>query len=81
MANGDGLNYMHKRDTVGIQANTVQKLGDDADGQRWRVFPNEPVSSLAGLKVGTGQPQPRPPVGIALDKKSSERRVAVDLTC
>ena len=45
MANGDGLNYMHKRETVGIQANTVQKLGDDAEGQRWRVFPNEGLTT------------------------------------
>uniref|UniRef100_UPI0028B20FA6 peptidase U32 family protein n=1 Tax=Massilia alkalitolerans TaxID=286638 RepID=UPI0028B20FA6 len=53
MANGDGLNYMNKRETVGIQANTAQKLGEDADGQNWRVFPNEVVKSLAGLKAAT----------------------------
>jgi collagenase-like PrtC family protease len=80
MANGDGLNYMHKRDTVGIQANTVQKLGEDADGQRWRVFPNEPVTSLAGLKVGTVVSRNRDHQWeAALTKKSSERRVAIDL--
>jgi collagenase-like PrtC family protease len=49
MANGDGLNYMHKRETVGIQANTVQKIGEDDDGQRWRVFPNEGLATLPGL--------------------------------
>jgi putative protease len=80
MANGDGLNYMHKRETVGIQANTVQKLGEDAEGQRWRVFPNEPVSSLAGLKVGTPVSRNRDHQWeSALAKKSSERKVAVDL--
>ncbi|CAH0195039.1 putative protease YdcP [Massilia sp. Bi118] len=80
MANGDGLNYMHKRETVGIQANTVQKLGEDAEGQRWRVFPNEPVSSLVGLKVGTALSRNRDHQWeSALTKKSSERRVAVDL--
>jgi putative protease len=80
MANGDGLNYMHKRETVGIQANTVQKLGEDADGQRWRVFPNEPVSSLVGLKVGTPVSRNRDHQWeSALAKKSSERKVAVDL--
>jgi putative protease len=80
MANGDGLNYMHKRETVGIQANTVQKLGEDAEGQRWRVFPNEPVSSLAGLKLGTSVSRNRDHQWeSALTKKSSERRVAVDL--
>jgi len=80
MANGDGLNYMHKRDTVGIQANTVQKLGEDADGQRWRVFPNEPVSGLAGLKVGTQIHRNRDHQWeAALNKKSAERKVRLDL--
>ena len=80
MANGDGLNYMHKRETVGIQANVVQKLGEDADGQRWRVFPNEPVSSLAGLKVGTVVSRNRDHQWEAvLTKKSSERRVRLDM--
>jgi len=80
MANGDGLNYMHKRDTVGIQANTVQKLGEDADGQRWRVFPNEALASLPGLKVGTVVHRNRDHQWEAtLTKKSSERKVRVDL--
>ncbi len=80
MANGDGLNYMNKRETVGIQANTAQKLGEDADGQSWRVFPNEPVKSLAGLKVGTIVHRNRDHHWeSALSKKSSERKVRVDL--
>jgi len=80
MANGDGLNYMNKRETVGIQANTVQKLGEDADSQRWRVFPNEVVKSLAGLKVGTIVHRNRDHQWeSALTKKSSERKVRVDL--
>ncbi|WP_198115462.1 peptidase U32 family protein [Massilia rhizosphaerae] len=80
MANGDGLNYMHKRDTVGIQANTVQKLGEDAEGQRWRVFPNEAIAALAGLKVGTVVHRNRDHQWeAALTKKSSERKVRVDL--
>ena len=80
MANGDGLNYMHKRDTVGIQANTVQKLGEDGDGQRWRVFPNEPLSALPGLKVGSVVSRNRDHQWeAALNKKSSERRVRADL--
>ena len=80
MANGDGLNYMNKRETVGIQANTAQKLGEDADGQRWRVFPNEVVKSLAGLKVGTIVHRNRDHQWeSALNKKSSERKVKVDL--
>ena len=80
MANGDGLNYMNKRETVGIQANTAQKLGEDEDGQRWRVFPNEVVKSLAGLKVGTIVHRNRDHQWeSALNKKSSERKVKVDL--
>ncbi|GAB3376852.1 peptidase U32 family protein [Massilia agri] len=80
MANGDGLNYMHKRETVGVQANTAQKLGEDAEGQRWRVFPNEVVKSLEGLKVGTVFHRNRDHHWeAALNKKSSERKVRVDL--
>ncbi|MBW8897247.1 MAG: U32 family peptidase [Massilia sp.] len=80
MANGDGLNYMHKRDTVGIQANTVQKLGEDAEGQRWRVFPNEGLATLPGLKVGTVIHRNRDHQWeAALTKKSSERKLRADL--
>ncbi|QOY92473.1 U32 family peptidase [Massilia sp. UMI-21] len=84
MANGDGLNYMNKRETVGIQANTAEKLGDDQHdperGQRWRVFPNEMIKTLAGLKVGTIVHRNRDHHWeSALNKKSSERRVRVDL--
>jgi putative protease len=80
MANGDGLNYMHKRDTVGIQANTVQKLSEDDEGQRWRVFPNEGLATLPGLKVGTVIHRNRDHQWEAtLTKKSSERKVRADL--
>jgi putative protease len=81
LANGDGLNYMHKRDTVGIQANTAEKLGEDEEGQRWRVFPNESISTLAGLKVGTEIHRNRDHQWeAALQKKSSERKVKLDMT-
>jgi collagenase-like PrtC family protease len=80
MANGDGLNYMNKRDTAGIQANKAEKLGEDEHGQRWRVFPNEVLSSLAGLRVGTIIHRNRDHQWeSALNKKSSERKVRVDL--
>ena len=80
MSNGDGLNYMHKRDTCGIQANRAEKLGDEPDGQRWRVYPNEPMQALTGLKVGTVIHRNRDHQWEAtLNKKSSERKVAVDL--
>jgi len=81
MANGDGLNYMHKRETIGVQANTAQKLGEDAEGQRWRIVPNEVVKSLEGLKVGTVFHRNRDHHWeAALNKKSSERKVRVDLS-
>ncbi|WP_312517532.1 U32 family peptidase [Massilia sp.] len=81
MANGDGLNYMNKRATAGIQANRAEKLGDEVDGQRWRVYPNETMSSLAGLKVGTVIHRNRDHQWEAtLSKKSSERKVSLDLT-
>jgi putative protease len=80
LANGDGLNYMHKRDTVGIQANTVEKLGKDAEGQRWRIYPNEPIGNLTGLKAGSVIHRNRDHHWeAALTKKSSERKVALNL--
>ncbi|HEY0844587.1 MAG TPA: U32 family peptidase [Noviherbaspirillum sp.] len=81
MANGDGLNYMHKRSTVGIQANRVERLGEDADGQRWRVFPNEALSALPGLKPGITIHRNRDHQWeAALNKKSAERKVTLHMT-
>jgi collagenase-like PrtC family protease len=81
MANGDGLNYMNKRTTVGIQANKVEKLGEDEEGQTWRVFPNEQMAALPGLKPGTVVNRNRDHHWeAALTKKSSERKVRLDLT-
>ncbi|HCY64172.1 MAG TPA: collagenase-like protease [Oxalobacteraceae bacterium] len=81
LANGDGLNYMHKRDTVGIRANRVEKLGEDAEGQRWRVFPNESMSALTGLKAGSViHRNSDHQWEAALQKKSADRKVALQLT-
>ncbi|MGV3741324.1 MAG: peptidase U32 family protein [Burkholderiaceae bacterium] len=81
LANGDGLNYMHKRDTIGIQANTVEKLGEYEEGQLWRIYPNEAVSSLPGLKPGSVIHRNRDHQWeAALTKKSSERKIALDMT-
>ncbi len=85
LANGDGLNYMHKRDTVGIRANQVEKLKDeqdqDAGSQRWRVFPNEPMSALPGLKPGSAiHRNSDHQWEAALQKKSAERKVTLHLT-
>jgi len=78
LANGDGLNYMHKREVMGLQANTVQKMGAGEVGTLWRIVPNETIAALTGLKPGIeinrnrdhGWEQ-------ALQKKSSDRRVGV----
>jgi putative protease len=81
LANGDGLNYMHKRSTVGILANRVEKLGEDAEGQRWRVFPNEAIGGLPGLKPGSAIHRNRDHQWEAgLQKKSAERKVTLQLT-
>ncbi|RZI43309.1 U32 family peptidase [Herbaspirillum sp. HC18] len=80
LANGDGLNYMHKRDTVGILANTVEKLGEDNEGLRWRVFPNETMNTLPGLKTGTVIHRNRDRQWeAALQKKSAERKVTLQM--
>nr|WP_315254653.1 U32 family peptidase [uncultured Duganella sp.] len=81
MANGDGLNYMNKREVHGIQANVVKKLDQHEDGEVWRVFPNEPMSALPGLKVGSSVNRNRDHHWEAsLNKKSSERKVGLHLT-
>lgn len=73
--NGDGLSYMHKREVCGTQVNRVERAGEV-----WRVFPNEPVSALTGLKPGTPLFRNRDHAWEqALLKRSAERRVAVDL--
>jgi putative protease len=80
LANGDGLNYMHKRATVGILANRAEKLGETEEGQLWRVYPNEPISTLTGLKAGVEIHRNRDHQWeAALTKKSSERKVALHL--
>ncbi|WP_172201460.1 U32 family peptidase [Niveibacterium sp. COAC-50] len=82
LANGDGLNYMHKREVVGLQANVVENLGAGEEGTLWRVFPNEPVAQLPGLKPGVAVSRNRDHAWeLALLKKSAERRIAVWAQC
>ncbi len=81
MANGDGLNYLHKREVFGVQANVVKKLDENDEGQVWRVFPNETISALPGLKVGLSLNRNRDHHwDQALTKKSSERKVGLHLS-
>lgn len=52
MHNGDGISFMHKREAVGVQVNTVQAQGTtDAGETIWRAVPNDP-SVLKLAKTG-----------------------------
>jgi putative protease len=74
MANGDGLAYLHKREVKGIQANTVESHGRDV----WRVFPNEPIADLPGLKPGLAISRNRDHAWEqALSRPSAERRIGL----
>lgn len=75
LANGDGLSWMHKRTVVGTQANQVERL----DGGHWRIWPNDPVDQLPGLKPGATINRNRDQAWEqALTKDSAARRIAVD---
>jgi putative protease len=74
LANSDGLNYLHKREVVGLQANVVERRG-----KVWRVFPNEPMHTLPGLRAGLAISRNRDHAWEqALAKKSAGRRIAVN---
>jgi len=74
MANGDGLTYLYKREIVGLQANVVESRGQ----RLWRVFPNEPVTNLSGLKPGVAMSRNRDHAWEqALNRKSAERRISL----
>lgn len=76
LANGDGLNVLIKREVVGFRANTVEKIGEN----RYRVWPNEMPADLHKARphqvlnrnLDHNWQQ-------ALQKTSSERRIAVDI--
>ncbi|MBL8487722.1 MAG: U32 family peptidase [Rhodocyclaceae bacterium] len=80
LGNGDGLNWLHKRRTVGAQANRVERLppSDGAADPLWRVWPNEPLSALPGLKPGLPVNRNRDHAWEqALLRGSAERRIAI----
>lgn len=81
MANGDGLNFMRKREVVGLQANTVEQRGTNKAGELiWRIVPNDP-SVLVGLQVGAVVSRNRDHAWeLALLKKSAERLIPVWLS-
>ena len=73
LANSDGLNYIHKREVIGLQANVVE-----CKGKVWRVFPNEPMHTLQGLRIGLTISRNRDHAWeLALNKKSAERRIGL----
>ena len=75
LANGDGLNYLHKRETRGLRANTVKQMG-----QAWRIWPNEKMAELIGLRVGlTINRNSDHAWELALSKKSAERKIGVQM--
>ncbi len=76
LANGDGLNYLYKRETRGIRANSVKQYDNV-----WRVWPNEKMFELDGLRVGLEINRNSDHAWeLALSKKSAERHIAVTAT-
>jgi len=79
LANGDGLNYMHKREVFGVQVNRAEK-----NGNVWRIEPNielnTKLSSLPGFRPGTAINRNGDHAWeLALTRKSAERRIAIDM--
>ena len=84
LANGDGLTYLNKRTVVGMQANVVERVAippasrRDDEAATWRVFPNEPLPGLPGLKPGIAVSRNRDHAWEqAVARKSAERRIGV----
>ncbi|MDD5240445.1 MAG: U32 family peptidase [Sulfuricella sp.] len=74
LANGDGFTYLYKREVVGVQANRAERVA----GAKWRIWPNEPVAALQGLRPGTSVSRNRDHAwDQALTKPSAERRIGV----
>ncbi len=74
MTNGDGLAWLWKREAVGMQANTVERIGANL----WRVRPDEAIEDLPGLRVGLALHRNRDRAWEqALTKKSAERKIPV----
>ena len=75
--NGDGLCYYNlQKELVGLAINRAEAV-NTAKG-RWRVFPKDDVTSLKDLRKGTEVNRNRDVDWVrVLDKKSSDRRIAV----
>ncbi|MCQ8895443.1 U32 family peptidase [Limnobacter humi] len=86
--NGDGLNFMHKREVVGVQVNRAELLSATAgrggktqqgDGVSvYRIFPKDPTATYTGLKAGLPVHRNRDHAwDMALTKDSAERRMGL----
>jgi hypothetical protein len=74
LANSDGLNYLHKREVIGLQANVVESRN-----KVWRIYPNEPIHTLPGFRAGLAINRNRDHAWEqALARKSAERRIRVN---
>lgn len=84
--NGDGLNFMRKREVVGLHVNRAEKLHSKGSGENsgqsvYRVFPKDPINSYGGLKAGLPMHRNRDHAwDMALTKVSAERRIGLWLT-
>lgn len=84
--NGDGLNFMRKREVVGLHVNRAEKLHSKGSGENsgqsvYRVFPKDPINSYGGLKAGLPMHRNRDHAwDMALTKESAERRIGLWLT-
>jgi len=79
MNNGDGLTWWDLQGELnGVPLNVVKLL--DAGRRRWRVWPNEAMAGLKDLRRHTAVYRNRDMAwDRTLDRKSSDRRIAVDL--
>ena len=80
--NGDGLNFMRKREVVGLHVNRAEKLHNKGEGEAvYRLFPKDPISNYGGLKAGLPMHRNRDHAwDMALSKESAERRIGLWLT-
>lgn len=81
LANSDGLNYLNRREVVGLQANVVERREDTEAGAIWRVWPNEAMATLPGLQPWVTINRNRDHAWEhALTKKSAERKIRIRAT-
>ncbi len=73
--NGDGLNYAHKRETIGVPVNVATR-----QGAVWRIEPNVAIGQLPGFLPGTAINRNGDHAWEqALQRPSAERQIGVRL--